>query len=392
LTSNAIDVPGDYAAPVHQVPRPPAHMPALDGLRGLAILLVLACHTNLFTSWGPATVGKVGYLLSGAGWVGVDLFFVLSGFLITGILLSTRESQSYYKSFFARRFLRIFPLYYTFLGSLFLWKHALYSKAETASLLFYYYNLYAVAIGHHLLFVNSLWSLAVEEQFYLGWPFIVAVCSRKTLEKVCYAGIVLALALRLIVLGHSTSFQDAYYLTPCRIDNLLLGALLAIWKEDRVVWKLVQRWSATVIIVCAGGIICIALWTGHFLDSVVVGHEGALHHSSALVIGPGITLVAWLFGGLLVKCTKQGPIQDLFLNRTLRKMGKYSYGMYMFHWPVLVLLQHQLLRVMGSHAGSYLQGYIFFVTVIGVTFLMAYISFNLFEKRFLSLKRFFPAL
>ena len=159
-------------AEAHQT-RHLTHLPALDGVRAIAFLLVVFAHINM--SFGGETAGEgvslwVSKIFRG-GWVGVDLFFVLSGFLITRILLDARQTDGYFRNFYARRALRIFPLYYGFLALMFALAVVKpdrfhYSTADQASLLLYYYNVHA-AFHTGLTGVHHFWSLAVEEHFHL---------------------------------------------------------------------------------------------------------------------------------------------------------------------------------------------------------------------------------
>ncbi|HVD60449.1 MAG TPA: acyltransferase, partial [Gemmatimonadaceae bacterium] len=185
------------------------HILALDGLRGIAILLVVACHfvSNLHiaaTGWARPFV-----IVAHAGWAGVDLFFVLSGFLITGILLDARGSGSYFKAFYARRVLRILPAYYGFLLVAFVILPALHLGAGDNYMLarqhqgWYWLHLTNVmmslgAAGRGPYPGTLFWSLAVEEQFYLLWPAIVALCSVRSLRRVCIAGIFACAILRIL--------------------------------------------------------------------------------------------------------------------------------------------------------------------------------------------------
>ncbi len=326
----------------------------------------------------------------GAGWIGVDLFFVLSGFLITGILLQTKQSPVYYRSFFARRFLRIFPLYYLYIILAIAKYHASFTKFDAASLMFFYYNWQASHLGHHLPEVNSLWSLAVEEQFYILWPTIVLFFRKRVLAWLSIAGIVVALVLRLIILPHSTGFQHAYYVTPCRMDALLLGALLAIAHTDAILWRRLQRLAAPAAGVALAGLLCIALWTGHFYDYVTPNTLGGLRHSSIMVLGPGCTLLAVFFGMLLVKCTGQGAIFRGFNWFPLRRIGKYSYGMYMLHWPMMQFVTTHIIARVG-HLPFDGAAILNFVLLVTFSFAGAYVSFHIFERYFLRLKRQFPA-
>ena len=203
------------------------HFPELDGLRGLAILLVLATHyvmvapTANFLERGLKSICN-------HGWAGVDLFFVLSGFLITGILYDCKGQENYFKNFYVRRFLRIFPLYYGFLTVLLLGMLAAkiaFSQAGGGPhltnlwdvqpyLWTYTFNL-ACAFGHGSAHLGQLWSLSVEEQFYLVWPLVIFVCPRKAAVRVCVALIFAALLLRL-ALTLFVPQVDVYFLTPTR--------------------------------------------------------------------------------------------------------------------------------------------------------------------------------
>lgn len=367
-------------------------MPALDGLRGLAIVLVFACHASWWGRESPSISAPPHLLdlIMGAGWMGVDLFFVLSGFLITGILLATTDSPTYFRNFFARRFLRIFPIYYLFIFCMFIPYHVQFGRAGLASLLFFYYNLYAVYVGHGLPDVNSLWSLAVEEQFYLAWPFFVLFLSRKALVRLILAGTVIALILRLVVLSQSSVIQAASYLTPCRIDTLLVGALLAIWHRDEQQWKRLQKLAWPVALGCFAGLVGIAWWTGDFYGQALAKHLDGYRHSSIMVLGPGCTLLAVLFAALIVKSTTQGFASSTFSWRPLRRIGKYSYGMYIVHWPVMQILSKYVLNRF-AYLPRDTVSVIRFVLALAVSYGLAYLSFHYFEQYFLSLKRHFPS-
>src|SRR5262249_33425960 len=200
------------------------HVRAFDGLRGIAILLVLLRHVGEDLP-GRRLGGLVDAALN-AGWLGVDVFFVLSGFLITGILLDARGDEAqptpgYFRRFYARRALRIFPIYYLFL-------------VITRPSGMWWYVSYAsnVLIARHgwpdgLLETGHPWSLAVEEQFYLVWPAIIAWTPRRWLAGLCVAVIGAAIAMRVLLI-HQGAALAAYVLTPARADTLAIGATLAI--------------------------------------------------------------------------------------------------------------------------------------------------------------------
>jgi peptidoglycan/LPS O-acetylase OafA/YrhL len=207
------------------------HVRALDGLRGIAILLVLLRHVG---EDGPAR--RAGGLVSAAlqsGWLGVDVFFVLSGFLITGILLdargdAARPPDGYFLHFYARRALRIFPAYYVFLAIVLL----IGQPQMPHGTWWYWTYLSNVMIARYgwpnaVWDTGHLWSLAIEEQFYLVWPAIIAWTPRRRLPTVCLCVILSAFTLRAVLI-HQGAALAGYVLTPARADTLALGALLAV--------------------------------------------------------------------------------------------------------------------------------------------------------------------
>ena len=219
-----------------------AQIPALDGLRGVAILLVLFHHQTLLRLDGSGVDPWFGRLFH-VGWCGVDLFFVLSGFLITGLLLDAKGGPHYFRNFYARRTLRIFPLYYAVVffslvilpnlpeGILPAQKAQSFGRIEGDEIWYWtYLSNYSIAAAgqwrHGILDVS--WSLAIEEQFYLLWPLLVAKLGRGALWRLCAGLILLAPACRLALLAAGADELAPYVLTPARIDTLAIGASLAL--------------------------------------------------------------------------------------------------------------------------------------------------------------------
>ena len=214
------------------VAAPPAgagrHISALDGIRGVAVLLVLIFHVFQVEPAPSHPLLRMGYAATLFGQTGVDLFFVLSGFLITGILLDTKSSRRYFVNFYGRRTLRILPLYY---GSLVVFLVVLprlvdFHASGIPPIWFWTFSTnVAVTQGLDPGELGHYWTLAIEEQFYLVWPLVVFALGRVALMRVCMASLVAAAALRMFVESRGIS---CFMITFCRIDTLLLGALLAL--------------------------------------------------------------------------------------------------------------------------------------------------------------------
>ena len=371
--------------PAHPAPAPGAHHPALDGLRGVAVLLVLSFHFLHIDGEG-GVVERTLLAASRSGWAGVDLFFVLSGFLITGILLDARDAPGYFGAFYARRVLRIFPLYYAYLAVLFLVVPLLSSldvKAGTQGWLWTYLGnvLFAREGGFEASpYTGHFWSLAVEEQFYLAWPLVVWVLPRRRLALVCLGLVALAFALRLGI--HRTTFNAtaAYVLTPARMDALALGALVAVAAREPSWWPRVRRGAPWLLAASAAAVA--AVWV----------------HQAGLFGGDPVVQV-WAFGPLatgfaaLVVLTVD-PAPSSRLSRTLsrpwlRGAGKYSYGLYVLHYPIFLGLEAAGLTslALSGATGSRLAGVLAFAAVAGLaTFTAALLSWNLLEKPFLRWK------
>src|SRR6266550_1677369 len=271
------------------------HVPALDGLRAIAILAVMGMH---FTIVQPpflqsSVLGdQVIWQLGLAGWVGVDLFFVLSGFLITGILLDTKGGDRYFRNFYMRRVLRIFPLYYGSLVVLFLIipmvapaiVHDLGRLSHGQVWLWTYLSNIAIGITGSWQAVPPLtghyWSLAVEEQFYLLWPLVVYSVSRSRLLNVALGLWVTALALRMVMLWLGVSPTSVFVLTPTRMDGLAAGAAVATLARQPGGLLAVRQGIRRAL---SGGAVGLAL---------IVVATGTLGQYSAIMQTAGFTLLS----------------------------------------------------------------------------------------------------
>ncbi len=370
------------------------HVQALDGIRGIAILLVLLLHTTILQTPILDThvlTERIVWQVALVGWAGVDLFFVLSGFLITGILLDAKGGRGYFGSFYARRFLRIFPLYYAFLTVVLLavprFAPTLVHDAarlESRQIWFWTY-LTNIGMAFHADW-NALphfWSLAVEEQFYLLWPAVVLMFNAATLRRLTQGLFVAALATRLGLLFAGVRPEAVFVLTPARMDTLAVGALIAILSRDEGTRAQLSRWSLLVLRVGSAGLIGIIVVTG------------TLAQYDPLVQTLGYSLLALWFGALLVKVISASPTSRLRRIMTwggLRHLGLRSYALYVVHPMALIAVRrfaqvNGLPRVLGSGMVSQV---VFWMLCLGLSLAVAEASWHLLEKRCLSLKRYFP--
>jgi peptidoglycan/LPS O-acetylase OafA/YrhL len=367
-------------------------MPALDGVRGLAILMVMFHH---FTIVQPAS-GAARALLSAAamGRYGVDLFFVLSGCLITGILIDTRDDPHYFRTFYTRRILRIFPLYYALVAVTFLVVPAAtrFLPADAAQTVNTFltpsdWPWFAAFCSNFLIairdrYTNGLldaaWSLAIEEHFYLVWPAVVlAVAGRGRLRSVCVAVLAVALVLRGAAWAAGWSRLQIYVVTFTRFDALAFGALVAIWMRGAA-----GEWSGHLrrAPALAAGLLAtiVALWL-----------TGQMDYTATVMNTIGYTLVGALGMQLVIQAVpvdKEGAVHRVFGSGAMRFFGKYSYGLYMFQLPVkgaLMLLFFTEARMASS--ALFWQA-LFYVCAGTATIAAALVSWHLLEKNMLALK------
>ena len=375
----------DAAAPVVSDDR----VPVLDGLRGIAILLVLVTHFCVFT-YRPF-IDLLFFKAAAAGWIGVDLFFVLSGYLITGILLDAKGAPGYFRTFYTRRVLRIFPLYYGVLIALFFVVPFLLSERPdlVRSLTngqgwywIYMTNIFFAAGNWEVknaLHTGHLWSLAVEEQFYLLWPFVVLALSRRHLMRVCAGAVTASFLIRCGMRAFHATPEMVYLLLPTRMDGLAVGAAIAIAARGS---EGLARWLRPALI--AMGV------AGVGFSAVVIVEHGFDAFGIPMQTF-GYSLLAIVLGGVLVVVLIRQP--RLLADPRLVFFGRYSYGLYVLHPVCLILLPwlgftaDKWPTVMGSHVPGVL---LFGLVSTSMSVIFALISWHCYEKHFLKLKRLFP--
>lgn len=363
-----------------------SHIPSLDGLRGLAVVVVILHH--LAGSTQPTSfLHRIFLRTWEAGWSGVDLFFVLSGFLITGILMESRGRSGALTTFYARRTLRIFPLYYLSLIILIkLWPMFTNSPEEFVTIQAnqawywtYLVNILIVSGGSmDGVSASHFWSLAVEEQFYLFWPFVVLFVSDRALLRWTIGMIIGAALFRLLSYQVGWGNSGAYMLTFSRLDSLGWGAMVSIILRDSGLRAHFTRHAMRVIAIAAVGFVIVTALQGSF-------------RRGPLMLGGGLIFLAAGYGALVaIAATEANPRLQRFLEfPAFTFFGKYSYAMYIAH-PFVI--EHLGIYLGKQSWWPYTRGesltelLLFSVLCFVATTAIALVSWNLFERWFVSLK------
>jgi peptidoglycan/LPS O-acetylase OafA/YrhL len=288
---------------------------SLDGVRGVAVLAVLLYHHSQLNS----------------GYAGVDLFFVLSGYLITGILRRAHAAPDYWWSFWVKRITRILPPQLLLLAA-----SVLFLKVNRG-----YAALCLLTMGDWVAYrhpealaVRPLWSLAVEEHFYLLWPFAVRYLSWRALIGVLTTFILAEPLLRAIVTPHTHSWQTIYFLTPFRLDGLCYGSLLALLLERSEPTAWLRRWSGW------GALLGCAAWLGLRLT---LGFSFSRDANGIAYNSLNYALIAMVAGCLLahIVVRPRGRLATLLSWRPICFVGLISYGLYLYQVPIRsVVLSH----------------------------------------------------
>jgi len=349
------------------------HYPALDGLRGLAILLVVVYHNFGFIN------------VFFFGWLGVDLFFVLSGFLITDILLKTLGRKDYLKNFYIRRMLRIFPLYYLcllvfliILPKLNLQYDAKYYTDNQLWLWTYLQNwLYIFNPTETTNTLHHLWSLAVEEQFYLIWPLVILVI-KKPSRLLFFLGIALLsiIALRYIVWIYKIENLAYFNLyTFSRVDGICIGSMLALVMKINP--RFIEKYTAPIVLALAGF---------NFLFFFINRYYDFAFPYLAIV---GYTTFAILFALLIQEGVggRNKVVNFIFNGQFMKFFGKISYGLYIYHWPVYIILSPPLQEWSETNV-IFLDPQLFagFLSLF-IAILISIVSYRYFESIFFKLKQ-----
>jgi peptidoglycan/LPS O-acetylase OafA/YrhL len=359
-----------------------SYFTALDGLRAIAFLLVFTVH----------------YIGMPWGWAGVDVFFVLSGFLITGILYDARFSPNRYRNFYLRRTLRIFPLYYgVFLALLLLtpvfhwaWKplwlswplylgnylrvlpdYLTYNRLEAHG------SAFASLLPNLQVSIEHFWSLCVEEQFYLIWPWVVfTLKDRRKLMWICAICVFVTPLLRWLAYETMPPLlvqqSVIYFLTPFRMDALLLGGFIALWlrgPRPETLHRLAPAVTSILLGICALGI-SFSLYRYHKLVQPAWAYIW------------GVSVLDLLGAGLVLLCMNPDNLVYRLCNiPALRWLGRISYGAYIYHD-----LLHDVFLKTARHLTTAHVGIVTDIIGLVVTPLVSWLSYRFFESKFIDLK------
>ncbi len=311
---------------------------ALDGMRGLFFLCILTLH--VLEVWNHLPLPpqlRIPRMLIHWSWMAVDMFFVLSGFLITGLLMRMRGVRYAIRTFYFRRALRIFPPYYLLLAAVFTWMvveaGTLAPALEPARLSYWVYlqNLFIAMQGWDSFRpLSHLWSLAVEEQFYLLWPLLVLMLPMRQLRWILIGMLVLATLLRAYMVATGDSYLPVYVLLFTRLDDLAAGSLLALAAATPAGRATLARWSPWAVVVGFAVAFAIAVLRGkYWLADPVVQVFG---YSANIVIGAGLI-------AMMAFRERSFGLRVLFSSPALVWLGIRSYAAYLFHWPIAIALQ-----------------------------------------------------
>lgn len=360
----------------------PSYYKSLDGFRALAVSMVLMIHAR----WMPI------------GWVGVQMFFVLSGFLITGILVNQKNARfsDYIGQFYWKRSLRIWPLYFLFCGlsamAYFLFHVPETFKTSWLALISYTYNF--ATISPHFKdswYFGHFWTLCIEEQFYLVWPFVVYFLTIQKLRRLVILLIIIGPAIRYLtgvifgsVFDTSSVYLAVHHMTTSHIDAFACGALLVLIPAD---WRtqLAPRSRQLFFSIGAATILC------GLANSYCLTVRGLPPHWLALGYGDMRFLHQYVWGYTLLNLTSAGLILCLIENCLLPSvfqhpaavyLGTISYGIYVWHLPLV-----QILFDLWPADYHSLSGFARFLALFALTLLLASVSYFYFERFFLRMKQ-----
>lgn len=369
------------------------HRPELDGVRGFACLSVLLLHivlgpikTTPGTTFDSIRIAIQPFMVGG-----VDLFFVLSGFLIGGILLDNKEADNYFIAFWRRRIGRIFPVYYLMLGLVLLiyaidhfhssayTRSALYNQIPWWSMATFTQNFYMVFTGKYGNFLGVTWSLAMEEQFYIVLPFLVYFLARNRVAQIALILILLTPFIRTMV-WEMHSWRASYHLSPARMDTVMWGVLVAYVVRSDALLSFMAKcrgWIDVTIIALA-----ILIATDSFgLLSASYLRTPSTHAMGLFISTLRYSALAMMYGLIILRLFIPGAdwMKSAFSNKILGKVGLVSYAAYMYHqffnYTVHFIFRDSFTPALTEWGQFYIP-----IAVLVSTFVAAAISYRYMER------------
>lgn len=334
------------------------------------------------------------------GWVGVDLFFVISGFLITNILVGQKGKKNFFLNFYSRRSIRIFPLYYIVIlfaaVLMYLFKSA-DKFSELPYYFFYVQNIHAVSTRSYIYLLAHTWSLCIEEQFYLIWPLIIYLCSIKRSFYVTIFLILLAVFMRHYFATHDYGIYYQSTLLITRMDSLLVGGLIVLFVHEykNLQKTFLNRISNIVGLVSILSLVILLFFFGTDHSSVtsrfITGYKNFHNESLSLSFGHlKFTALALLFGCIIAKIafntSRYSERVIVILEKpVLNSIGKISYGIYIYHWVIFALIDavNTKLHVV---AVTQITSYGIFIIKLFLTLVVAQLSWKFIEAPINKLK------
>ncbi len=352
-------------------------IPELDGLRGIAVLMVLYFHyinNHLINS--STRIGKIIYRLTSFGWVGVDLFFILSGFLIGTILIRNKGSKNYFSTFYVRRFLRIIPNYYLLIavfliiGAIpFFSSDYFLAGNRVIPIWAYLLMIHNIFIAHLQNFGNTslsiTWSIGVEEQFYIVFPFLIFILKERWLPFLLGLAIVLAPLIRMQYSG----WIPPYVLLPCRMDSMAFGVLIAWANHYYSLTDLVKKYRKPLLALL-------------MLDVFICGFLSARYGDLGVFKN---TLFAIIFSIALVFALvyKDSAYGAILRNRQLVWIGTISYSLYLFH-DIILGMCNVIFGSAGSNNLETIKGGLVTILAFVISLIFSWLVYKKLETPFVS--------
>lgn len=352
-------------------------------MRAFAILLVIAYHARSAAT-PDSFAAKTFHNFLEAGWIGVDLFFVLSGFLITGILFDSVERKDFLRRFYFRRTLRIFPIYFLALA-LFPIVFSIVGMPEHARPVGFPYWVF---LQNWLPFVHAppdtrfahFWSLGVEEQFYILWPLVFMVIYRRKWALHAFAGLIGVSIFFRILIVHYNTYSAGYFSTISHVDGLIAGATLAYAFRNNFDRARLRHICSMIMTAMPVSLVTV----------LIIANGFTMHHEIVLVYGIlSLSIFLACIVALSILVPEESRPRRLLRMEWLRFIGRISYGIYVYHWPLTLILMRYW---PANDAGYWMNQSMFFAVVLGGSVYTAWLSYLFIERPILNAReRFAPS-